>query len=693
MKSAPIFCNATVLRLVAMLSLLLTTLPVLAVDYLFSATSNSFPTSCSYVSEGNYTCANLSLLTGDTLTMDPIAPVTPATIDVVGTVVITGATVNIGGLAADLNIVAVGTVTIGTATLTINTQVNANVSSIAAVGVHPGSVIGGNLSASTIAGIITAGANVSVVGDVYTDEGAISIGIGSDVGGNVFSTGAGVITVGATVTVAGNVSTDAGAISIGIGSNVGGTVFSTGAGAITVGADVIVAGGVQSVAGGITIGDRSDVGGEVFSTGAGVITVGADASVGGSVSTFDGAINVGIGAQIGGEVSSSGQGVITLAASVTVVLDVISAVGAVTVGNGSSIGGDVGSTAIETATTISSGAGVVTLGANITVGGNVFSIAGAIDIGDATTVVGNVSSSGAGVLTLTTNVVVGGSVTSTVGAVDVGGSSTVCGDVGTIGAGVITLTTDVSVGGGVYSIAGAITIGAGSTVQLSVDITGAGVMTLTGVEVGGDIYTAVGAITGTSSLVRGHITASGIHEERSWSHQTNLVVSEPTGCLALFPPRTPPDILVLKSVQVYSDPVNLQDNPKAIPGSVMFYTVMVTNRGGSTDTDTVVITDPMPVNTEVFVNDINGAGSGPLLFTDGNSVSGLSYSMNSLASTTDNISFSNDNGASFGYTPIPNVDGYDIAVTDIKASLSGAFKASTGAPHPSFSIIFRVRVQ
>jgi hypothetical protein len=698
MQSAPIFCNTTVIRCVlmrsvVMLSLLLTTFPALAADYLFSATSTSFPTSCAYVSVGNYQCANLSLLAGDTVTMDPIAPVTPATINVVGTVVITGATVNVGGLAADLNIVAVGTVTIGTATLTINTQVNANVSSIAAVGVHPGSVIGGNLSASTIAGIITVGANVSVVGDVYTDEGAISIGIGSDVGGNVFSTGAGVITVGATVTVAGNVSTDAGAISIGIGSNVGGTVFSTGAGAITVGADVIVAGGVQSVAGGITIGDRSDVGGEVFSTGAGVITVGADASVGGSLSTFDGAINVGIGAQIGGGVSSSGQGVITLAASVTVVLDVISAVGAVTVGDGSSIGGDVGSTAIETATTISSGAGVVTLGANITVGGNVFSIAGAIDIGDATTVVGNVSSSGAGVLTLTTNVVVGGSVTSTVGAVDVGGSSTVCGDVGTIGAGVITLTTDVSVGGGVYSIAGAITIGAGSTVQLSVDITGAGVMTLTGVEVGGDIYTAVGAITGTSSLVRGHITASGIHEERSWSHQTNLVVSEPTGCLALFPPRSPPDILVLKSVQVYSDPVNLQDNPKAIPGSVMFYTVMVTNRGGSTDTDTVVITDPMPVNTEVFVNDINGAGSGPLLFTDGNSVSGLSYSMNSLASTTDNISFSNDNGASFGYTPIPNVDGYDIAVTDIKVSLSGPFNASSGAPHPSFSIIFRVRVQ
>jgi len=159
------------------------------------------------------------------------------------------------------------------------------------------------------------------------------------------------------------------------------------------------------------------------------------------------------------------------------------------------------------------------------------------------------------------------------------------------------------------------------------------------------------------------------------------------------PPVVLPDILVLKSVQVYSDPVNLQDNPKAIPGAVMLYTIQVTNQGGATDADTMVITDPMSVNTEVFVNDINGVGSGPLLFTDGTSVSGLSYSMNSLASTTDSVSFSSDNGVSYGYTPIPDVDGFASAVTDIKVSFNGPFNASDGAPYPSFSISFRVRVQ
>jgi hypothetical protein len=649
MQSAHISCNATVIRgrlihSIAMLSLLLTALPAVAVDYLFSATSNSFPTSCSHVSAGNYTCGSLLLMAGDTVTMGPNTPDTPATINVMGTFVITGATVNISGLASDLNIVAVGTVGIGTALAVTNTQVNANVSSIAAISVYAGSVIRGNLSAKTTTGIITLANNTIVVADVYTDTGAITLGIATHVGGSVFSTGAGILSLGAEVTVVGDVYTAVGAITIGIGG---------------------------------------EVGGEIFSTGAGVITTEQNVSVGGSLSSFDGAISLGIGTQVDGGVSSSGGGVLTLSANVIVALDVISAVGAIVVGNGSSIGGDVGST----------GPGVVTLGANITVGGDIFTVAGGITIGDSTTVVGGVFSSDAGVLTLTTNVVVGGSVTSNVGAVNVGGGSTVCGDLGSTGPGVITLTTNVSVGGGVNSVAGGITIGAGGMVQRSIRITGAGVMTITGVEVGGDLYTFVGAITGTTSLVRGHVTASNIHSDPLWSHQTNLVVRQPTACDALFPAPAAPDILVLKSVQVYSDPVNLQDNPKAIPGSVMLYTVLVTNRGGATDTDTVVITDPMPANTEVFVYDINSVGSGPLLFMDGPAVSGLSYSINSLASTTDNISFSNDNGASFVYTPIPSVDGYDSAITDIKVSLSGAFKASSGSPHPSFSISFRVRVQ
>ncbi len=125
-----------------------------------------------------------------------------------------------------------------------------------------------------------------------------------------------------------------------------------------------------------------------------------------------------------------------------------------------------------------------------------------------------------------------------------------------------------------------------------------------------------------------------------------------------------PSITVLKSVQTFSDPANLESNPKAIPGAVMLYTVTVTNTEGAADTNTVVITDPIPANTEFFANDLGVSGSGPVLFADGAPESGLSYTFTSLANITDNISFSDNNGASYDYTPLP-INGYDSNVTHI----------------------------
>jgi hypothetical protein len=503
--------------------------------------------------------------------MDPDAPVTPATISVLGTFVVTNASVNIDGLASNLNIVVVSTVAI------TNSEVNANVSSIAAINVNAISVIGGDLSASTTTGVITLGENIDVKGDLFTDAGAIALGIGSHVGGNLFSTGAGVLSLGVDVTVDGNLSSFSGAISIGDGARVGGNVGSTGAGVVTVGANIAVGGSITTAVGAISIGDSTTVGGNVGSTGAGVVSVGANIAVGGNIFTDAGAISI---------------------------------------GDSSSVGGNVGST----------GAGVVTLTTNVFVGGNISTTAGAITIGTGTTVVGDVAPTGAGVVTVATNVVVGGSITTTVGAITVGSGSSVCGDVD-------------------------------STVAAA---------TVDGVSVGGEVISSGAIVIGSGSTTSGP-------------------------CNLLFPPN----ILIQKSVQIDFDPVNLEDNPKAIPGSVILYTIKVTNVGNprGASPDTVVITDPMPSNTELFVNVINGVGSGPVFFTEGTTPSGLSYAMVSLTSTTDNISFSNDSGASFLYTPSPDVDGYDGAVTDIKVSLNGAFDASSVEPHPSFSISFRARLK
>ena len=119
-----------------------------------------------------------------------------------------------------------------------------------------------------------------------------------------------------------------------------------------------------------------------------------------------------------------------------------------------------------------------------------------------------------------------------------------------------------------------------------------------------------------------------------------------------------PDILTLKSVQTLSDPANGTSNPKAIPGAVMQYTITSTNSGfGTADTDSVTVTDSIPADTEMFVDDIAGAGSGPLAFIDGSTPSALAYSFVALGSTADDIEFSNDGGGTYNYTPVPDADG------------------------------------
>lgn len=155
-----------------------------------------------------------------------------------------------------------------------------------------------------------------------------------------------------------------------------------------------------------------------------------------------------------------------------------------------------------------------------------------------------------------------------------------------------------------------------------------------------------------------------------------------------------PSLTIVKSVLTYSDPVNGTTGPKAIPGSFMLYTVIVTNSGaGTVDNNTTVITDPLPANTELYVGDINGAGTGPVLFTDGAVASGLSYSFITLASAADSVSFSNNGGASYVYTPVPDVNLTDVNVTNLKISLTGILSGASGGNNPSFNLKFRVRVK
>jgi uncharacterized repeat protein (TIGR01451 family) len=154
----------------------------------------------------------------------------------------------------------------------------------------------------------------------------------------------------------------------------------------------------------------------------------------------------------------------------------------------------------------------------------------------------------------------------------------------------------------------------------------------------------------------------------------------------------PPAIEVAKTSEVVLDPHNGSVDPKRIPGATVMYTIEVINRGaGPADADTLLITDAVPANTALVVTDIGSAGSGPVAFLEGNPASGLTYLYGGLGSAGDSLEFSNDGGASFGYTPSAGADGTDPDVTHVRVRPVGAMAADP-LSHPRFRLRFRVMV-
>ena len=126
----------------------------------------------------------------------------------------------------------------------------------------------------------------------------------------------------------------------------------------------------------------------------------------------------------------------------------------------------------------------------------------------------------------------------------------------------------------------------------------------------------------------------------------------------------------------------------------MNYQVTVSNnRGGTIDADTTIITDPIPANTDLFVGDFAGPGLGPVDQTDGTVACGLTYTFTSLASTTDDVEFSDDGGSTYTYTPVPDVNNVDSAVTHMRINPKGVFVARTSPDAPTCTWHFRVRVE
>jgi hypothetical protein len=154
------------------------------------------------------------------------------------------------------------------------------------------------------------------------------------------------------------------------------------------------------------------------------------------------------------------------------------------------------------------------------------------------------------------------------------------------------------------------------------------------------------------------------------------------------------DITIESSINVESDGINVASLAKAIPNSIVKYTVTGTNKGNiSTDYGSTIITQKIDENNELFVKDLNGGGEGPIHFIDGSSTdaSGLSYSYNAIDGLGDSLWFSTDGSTYTESTDLTN--DYNAAITHFQIRFDGSLKASINTAEPKFIFEYQVRVK
>lgn len=162
--------------------------------------------------------------------------------------------------------------------------------------------------------------------------------------------------------------------------------------------------------------------------------------------------------------------------------------------------------------------------------------------------------------------------------------------------------------------------------------------------------------------------------------------------LLVSAPALADPISVTKTVSAVSDPLgNLL--PRGVPGAVVDYKVSFANPATNTGQPVrnMVFEEQLPANVKLRVSDLGGAGSGPVIFTDGDVIlglgaSGLTYTFSGLGSTADGIDFYD--GSSWSYTPVPDADGYDVRVRAIRIKPVTTFKTSG-----SFTLRYRAQIQ
>lgn len=115
------------------------------------------------------------------------------------------------------------------------------------------------------------------------------------------------------------------------------------------------------------------------------------------------------------------------------------------------------------------------------------------------------------------------------------------------------------------------------------------------------------------------------------------------------------------------------------PGSDVIYSLTLSNSNSSpVDLNQVVLTDPLPPQVSFFNGDIDGAGALTTNFEFIPGATGLTFAPT-------NLTYSNNGGTSYAYTPVA---GYDAAVNAIRLNPQGTMAANS-----SFTLRFRARIK
>jgi fimbrial isopeptide formation D2 family protein/uncharacterized repeat protein (TIGR01451 family) len=244
-------------------------------------------------------------------------------------------------------------------------------------------------------------------------------------------------------------------------------------------------------------------------------------------------------------------------------------------------------------------------------------------------------------------------------------------------------TVSLTIGGALAGTTGTSTVGGSTTAATAAASTGT-TLTL------GESFTSGSAGNYTVSLACTRTTDSGVVTVTGTGLSRTIVMPSDSGVDCTWTNASTTPLTVVKLSMTISDPVNGTTNPKAIPGAIVEYQIIVTNPAANpVDSNTMFIADAIPAHMDLRVADIGAPGSGPVQYLNGSPASGMTYTFAGLANAGDDVAFSSDGGATWTYAPGADGNGTDPAVTNIRINPKGAF----GANNAQFTIKLRMRVE